>query len=810
MTEPSGENATVRTLLSCPRITLSASPDFKSHVRTVRSSEPETMSKPSGEKATEVTGSVCPRNFKTKLAAAEAELKEAKASARDPQADYEKRVAKAEVDVKELEYKIKETEVKALLAEKAKAGTAWTGEEELAEAKRDKETARKAWEDAKAAHTLILQAAALPQLPAVVFDSLDVKMQEEDNLFEYVSRPAIEEQIQSEAMRFYTPGDLRGKRIPVAVGGMGRGKTMLGRVVAKRAAEAWNGGLALTINLFLFTTQAREQLVDDGASLLAQALVYAYAPDKVPDKVKLGQVLSHFASAGVKMVVFHLDEIQNNFAVSLSLIKACVATVNAGSEVRVVALPTGIELAKDKFGDALASSWTFAKILVPALEFEEGSEFERVFAKAVGMTVTEFRSNGAKPLRTMFRDCAGIPSLAKEVAHAAIDYQKQLASKSLMPSISSNDARVIYERALGKISGTYGASRWHSITRPPRAATDDDARKRDSWEGCTNKLLRRVLLDLLAGCEIPRGDAQIISYNDQQFTYESDDVVRSGMVTLANGKLAAPIMAVVSMNRSTSPAVVSLATRLENPFIDDALMLEEVSVVSLAAHGMAWDRGANQEQWVDVNVLRPGAQVEGLWCAADALKGRGELAGTKVEIDVTGFNPKVDQLAMGLMRASKALFEPGNAFQTAADEPAIDAFVVFKGRYMTPAEQRKPADKRTWTPCIVRVWSQSQWRESCVPESERASQTMLGNKYVETCLDQMRAAVKGLKLPDSKKAVFNLYDLFSDRHAPVKPALSELKLAPSEALFVTRGTDAFIEVAAPGETLSVRKRQKVE
>jgi len=86
---------------------------------------------------------------------------------RDPQDTYAARVAgaKAEVaeaktDVAKAEYEAAKAKVDALHAKKFTAGAAWARENELVEAKTDKDRAYKAWEDAKTTHTLIMQTAA--------------------------------------------------------------------------------------------------------------------------------------------------------------------------------------------------------------------------------------------------------------------------------------------------------------------------------------------------------------------------------------------------------------------------------------------------------------------------------------------------------------------------------------------------------------------------------------------------------------------------------------------------------------------------
>jgi len=91
-----------------------------------------------------------------KLAKAEAALDEAKASAREPAQDYERRVAEAKADVKEVKYQIEKFKVEALLAAKTAAGAAWTGEDELSGAKRNQATAEEAWKRAMAVYEALL------------------------------------------------------------------------------------------------------------------------------------------------------------------------------------------------------------------------------------------------------------------------------------------------------------------------------------------------------------------------------------------------------------------------------------------------------------------------------------------------------------------------------------------------------------------------------------------------------------------------------------------------------------------------------
>ena len=87
--------------------------------------------------------------YAARVAGAKAEVAEAKTD-----------VAKAEADVALAKYEAAKAKVDALHAKKFTAGAAWARENELVEAKTDKDRAYKAWEDAKTTHTLIMQTAA--------------------------------------------------------------------------------------------------------------------------------------------------------------------------------------------------------------------------------------------------------------------------------------------------------------------------------------------------------------------------------------------------------------------------------------------------------------------------------------------------------------------------------------------------------------------------------------------------------------------------------------------------------------------------
>ncbi|KAH9261932.1 hypothetical protein BASA81_000588 [Batrachochytrium salamandrivorans] len=485
-------------------------------------------------------------------------------------------------------------------------------------------------------------------------------------------------------------------------------------------------------------------------NVLATVLIYCFTGRSVglrnaPALAEVGELINK--QFGSRYLLLHIDEFQVSPKIAGALVLACCSTIMREDGIFVIPVVSGITDLRDQ--GVPASSWSAKYVLLGALPL---GQLWSTFLKALELPLTTSYQDD-KNLACLFKDCGGYANQVVAVVEAYRHFFKHSKRES-GSVLTKSDAQRIFELTMESLRQAYGDVRWHEMfSNTFQRGEDKNLQLRDSFEK-TLRIIRVVMLHVLAKKTIPNLDCEIIA----DVSWEK--CKKTGMVDLVQvqgGYVAkCSLFALLTMNHLA--AVIPRAAQLELPFEDDWQTLERLALVSLMVHVQACEAGS----LISLEACRPGAFVVRPKLAASP-----KTAST-VEIVV----PKTVAFAKIEVTLDAAELVVGKFVLCAANQPAVDGVVLLDG--FVDGKARK-----------ILVLSQSK-AQGPSPKTGLLSDSTMTSHPIKQIMEQIRA----IKLPAGVQGAFVVYDVFSNRFGAQNPMNPEyFELTADEALIATTNTE---------------------